>query len=144
VAIADIDGKALEVLAAELGTAYGESNVLAVKTDVSRLDEVERLRERVYEAWGEVRRRIVFLLLNAHMFAQVAVLLNNAAVPDVGHSYEGLDKWKAVMDVNLFGYVYVRHAREGDNEIMCILQCAKCATHVRPGPFCCLVSSLFC
>jgi NAD(P)-dependent dehydrogenase (short-subunit alcohol dehydrogenase family) len=36
---------------------------------------------------------------------QVAVLLNNAAVADVGRSYEGLDKWKAVMDVNLFGYV---------------------------------------
>ena len=33
------------------------------------------------------------------------MLLNNAAVPDVGRSYEGLDKWKAVMDVNLFGYV---------------------------------------
>lgn len=39
------------------------------------------------------------------LFCQVAVLLNNAAVPDVGRSYEGLDKWKAVMDVNLFGYV---------------------------------------
>jgi hypothetical protein len=36
---------------------------------------------------------------------QVAVLLNNAAVMNVGRSYEGLDKWKAVMDVNLFGYV---------------------------------------
>jgi len=92
VAIADIDGKALEVLAQELGAAHGESNVLAVATDVSRLDEVVKLRDRVYEAWGEV-----------------AVLLNNAAVPHVGHSYEGLDKWKAVMDVNLFGVLNVQH-----------------------------------
>ena len=42
---------------------------------------------------------------------QVAVLLNNAAVADVGRSYEGLDKWKAVMDVNLFGYVVLFAAR---------------------------------
>jgi len=92
VAIADIDAKALDVLAAELGKAHGETNVLAVPTDVSRLEEVVKLRERVYEAWGEV-----------------AVLLNNAAVSDVGRSYEGLDKWKAVMDVNLFGVLNVQH-----------------------------------
>ncbi|KAF8268547.1 NAD-binding protein [Lactarius quietus] len=92
VAIADIDAKGLDVLAAELGAAHGETNVLAVATDVSSLEEVVRLRERVYEAWGEV-----------------AVLLNNAAVSDVGHSYEGLDKWKAVMDVNLFGVLNVQH-----------------------------------
>ncbi len=54
VAIADIDAKALDVLAAELGAAHGETNVLAVATDVSRLEEVVHLRERVYEAWGEV------------------------------------------------------------------------------------------
>ncbi|KAI9449237.1 NAD-binding protein [Lactarius psammicola] len=92
VAIADIDAKALNVLAEELGAAYGETNVLAVATDVSRLEEVVRLRERVYEAWGEI-----------------AVLLNNAAVGDKGHSFEGLDKWKAVMDVNLFGVLNVQH-----------------------------------
>ena len=62
VAIADIDAKALDVLAAELGAAHGETNVLAVATDVSRLEEVVRLRERVYEAWGEVGRRFRFRL----------------------------------------------------------------------------------
>jgi NAD(P)-dependent dehydrogenase (short-subunit alcohol dehydrogenase family) len=92
VAIADIDAKSLNVLAAELGEAHGESNVLAVETDVSKLDEVVRLRDRVYDNWGEV-----------------AVLLNNAAVMNVGRSYEGLDKWKAVMDVNLFGVLNVQH-----------------------------------
>jgi NAD(P)-dependent dehydrogenase (short-subunit alcohol dehydrogenase family) len=92
VAIADKDAKSLDVLAAELGAAHGESNVLAVETDVSKLDEVVRLRDRVYDSWGEV-----------------AVLLNNAAVADVGRSYEGLDKWKAVMDVNLFGVLNVQH-----------------------------------
>lgn len=92
VAIADIDAKALNVLAVELRAAHGETNVLAVATDVSKLEEVVRLRERVYEAWGEV-----------------AVLLNNAGVDDKGDSFEGLDKWKAVMDVNLFGVLNVQH-----------------------------------
>jgi hypothetical protein len=54
VAIADINAEALEALAEELGAAHGETNVLAVPTDVSKLEDVVRLRERVYEAWGEV------------------------------------------------------------------------------------------
>lgn len=54
VAIADINVGALEALAKELGAAHGETNVLAVPTDVSKLEDVVRLRERVYEAWGEV------------------------------------------------------------------------------------------
>jgi len=54
VAIADINAGALETLAKELVAAHGETNVLAVPTDVSKLEDVVRLRERVYEAWGEV------------------------------------------------------------------------------------------
>ena len=54
VAIADINAAALETLAKELVTAHGETNVLALPTDVSKLEDVVRLRERVYEAWGEV------------------------------------------------------------------------------------------
>jgi NAD(P)-dependent dehydrogenase (short-subunit alcohol dehydrogenase family) len=55
VAIADIDVNALEMFAKELSAAHGEGNVLALPTDVSKLEDVVRLRERVYEAWGEVR-----------------------------------------------------------------------------------------
>ena len=36
---------------------------------------------------------------------QVAVLLNNAGVKIQGDSFDGLNNWKTVMDVNLFGYV---------------------------------------
>jgi hypothetical protein len=54
VAIADINAAALETLAKELVAAHGETNVLAMPTDVSKLEDVVRLRERVYEAWGEV------------------------------------------------------------------------------------------
>ncbi|KAI0275930.1 NAD-P-binding protein [Russula aff. rugulosa BPL654] len=92
VAIADINAAALETLAEELVATHGETNVLAVPTDVSKLEDVVRLRERVYEAWGEV-----------------AVLLNNAGVINKGDSFEGLDAWKAVMDVNLFGVLNVQH-----------------------------------
>jgi hypothetical protein len=49
-----INAKALEVLAEELVAAHGHTNALDVPTDVSKLDEVVRLRVRVYEAWGEV------------------------------------------------------------------------------------------
>lgn len=38
------------------------------------------------------------------------MLLNNAAVINKGDSFEGLDAWKVVMDVNLFGYVTVLRA----------------------------------
>ena len=36
------------------------------------------------------------------------MLLNNAGVAVKGHSFEGLDNWNAVMNVNLFGYVLLR------------------------------------
>ncbi|KAI0049427.1 NAD-binding protein [Auriscalpium vulgare] len=92
VAIADVNAAALDELAKELALTYGDGNVLSVPTDVSKLDEVTRLHDRVYEAWGEV-----------------AVLLNNAAVGVKGTSFEGLENWKTIMDVNLFGILNVQH-----------------------------------
>ncbi|KAI0060386.1 NAD-binding protein [Artomyces pyxidatus] len=92
IAIADVDEAGLSVLAKELASAYGESNVLSMPTDVSKLEEVVRLHDRVYEAWGEV-----------------AVLMNNAAIGIRGTSFEGLDNWKSIMDVNLFGVLNVQH-----------------------------------
>lgn len=55
IAIADCDEKNLAQVGHELTTIVGESNVLIIPTDVSKLDQVVRLRDRVYEAWGEVR-----------------------------------------------------------------------------------------
>jgi NAD(P)-dependent dehydrogenase (short-subunit alcohol dehydrogenase family) len=55
VAIADIDEAALTALEKELKTTWGEANVIALPTDVSKLADVERLRDRVYDTWGEVR-----------------------------------------------------------------------------------------
>jgi len=57
IAIADVNEEGLKTLAKELAVSIGEGNVLAVPTDVSKIDDVVRLRDKVYETWGEVRLR---------------------------------------------------------------------------------------
>lgn len=54
VAIADVNVAGLEETGKELVSLVGETNTLVVPTDVSKLEDVVRLRDRVYEAWGEV------------------------------------------------------------------------------------------
>lgn len=54
VAIADVKEDALQKVGKQVASIIGESNVLVIPTDVSKLEEVVRLRDRVYEAWGEV------------------------------------------------------------------------------------------
>ena len=53
-ALADVDVARLQEAAREAANIIGEPNVLAVPTDVSKLNEVVHLRDKVYEAWGEV------------------------------------------------------------------------------------------
>ena len=54
IAIADVDEQGLNSTAKEVAQIIGEENLITLPTDVSQLDQVERLRDRVYEAWGEV------------------------------------------------------------------------------------------
>ncbi|KAJ7162983.1 hypothetical protein C8R46DRAFT_1102110 [Mycena filopes] len=98
IALADLPSSLtqLTALAKELEGVVGEGNVLVVPTDVSVLADVERLRERVYEAWSEV-----------------GVLMNNAGIGGgkdgaIGTSWDGLDAWNAVFAVNLFGVLNVQ------------------------------------
>ncbi|KAF8955301.1 hypothetical protein BDZ97DRAFT_1858621 [Flammula alnicola] len=91
VAIADITQDKLQEVGKELAKIVGDANVLVIPTDVSKLDEVNRLRDRVYEAWGEV-----------------AVLMNNAGIGNKGTSWDGIENWRKVFDVNLFGIVNVQ------------------------------------
>ncbi|KAJ7057102.1 hypothetical protein C8F01DRAFT_992456, partial [Mycena amicta] len=97
VALADLPSSSdkLDVLGKELAAVVGEPNVLVVPTDVSVFEEVCKLREKVYDTWSEV-----------------GVLLNNAAVGAVtiGTSWDGLDAWHTVFNVNLFGVVNVQQA----------------------------------
>jgi len=91
VCIADLAGDALDAAAAELtaATASGEADVLAVATDVSRLDSVEALRDAAYERFGEV-----------------ALLMNNAGTGGGGAPGQNIEGWRRVFDVNLWGVVH--------------------------------------
>jgi len=74
----------------------GEANTLVVVTDVSNSEEVEKLKDRVYELWGEV-----------------AVLLNNAGIGSVGNekgtSWKNRDVWTKVFDTNVSGVLNIQH-----------------------------------
>ncbi|KIK98990.1 hypothetical protein PAXRUDRAFT_823275 [Paxillus rubicundulus Ve08.2h10] len=90
-AIADIMEDALTATGKEVAAIAGDANVLVIATDVSKIEDVQHLRDKVYEAWGEV-----------------AVLLNNAAICPDSKSWELLDNWRSTFEVNLFGVVNVQ------------------------------------
>lgn len=92
IAIADVDEQGLSQTAKEVAQIIGEGNLISLPTDVTQRDQVEHLRDRVYEAWGEV-----------------GVLMNNAAIAPKGTSWVGLENWHKVFDVNLFGVLNVQH-----------------------------------
>ena len=81
VCLADLGGGALEQAAAEVAlvTRGGPADVLAVPTDVSKLEEVQRLKDRVYDTFGEV-----------------AVLMNNAGTSPGGGPLEHFERWQRV------------------------------------------------
>ncbi|KAG6335610.1 hypothetical protein ID866_3467 [Astraeus odoratus] len=93
IALADINENALIAAGKEVAAIAGDANVLVIRTDVSKFEEVTHLRDKVYEAWGEV-----------------AVLMNNAAIGPPTKSWENLDNWRSTFAVNLFGYVLLRVA----------------------------------
>jgi NAD(P)-dependent dehydrogenase (short-subunit alcohol dehydrogenase family) len=90
VCMADLSAPALEAAAAEVAAASpkGAAAVTAVPTDVSRLDQVEKLRDAAYGAFGEV-----------------AVLMNNAGTAPGGGPWEHIDRWRRVLEVNLWGVI---------------------------------------
>ena len=90
VCLADLGGSALEQAAAEVAlvTRGGPADVLAVPTDVSKLEEVQRLNDRVYDTFGEV-----------------AVLMNNAGTSPGGGPLEHFERWQRVLNVNLWGVI---------------------------------------
>lgn len=57
IALADIQESKLNQVGREIAALAGKGNVLVVPTDVSKVEEVVRLRDTVYETWGEVRLR---------------------------------------------------------------------------------------
>src|ERR1700729_2518485 len=90
VCLADLSAEALE-RAAEVvaGSApAGRSAVLTVPTDVSHLDAVQALKDAAYARFGEV-----------------AVLINNAGTAPGGGPWEHIDRWRRVLEVNLWGVI---------------------------------------
>lgn len=82
----DALNKAAEQVAAE--TAQGRQAVLTVPTDVSRIDDVVRLKDTACQRFGEV-----------------GVLMNNAGTAPGGGPWENIDAWRRVLDVNLWGVI---------------------------------------
>jgi NAD(P)-dependent dehydrogenase (short-subunit alcohol dehydrogenase family) len=83
VCIADVNAAALETARQSLG-----ANAIAVPTNVAELAQVERLRDRAFEAFGDV-----------------AVLMNNAGTGGGGGPWSGYAGWQRVLAVNLWGVV---------------------------------------
>ena len=92
--LADANAEALE--AAHDGVsklARRPDDVRSFVVDVSRAADLERLRDRAYEVFGEV-----------------AVLMNNAAIGGGGGVLGGEEKWRRILDVNLWGVINGVHA----------------------------------
>jgi len=53
-ALADVDEEGLQQTAEEVSSIVGASNVIADLIDVADLNEVVKLKEKVFEAWDEV------------------------------------------------------------------------------------------
>jgi len=90
VCLADLSQPALDKAAEHVAaqSSQGRQTVLTVPTDVSRIDDVTRLRDAVYDRFGEV-----------------AVLMNNAGTSPGGGPWDSLDGWRRVLEVNLWGVI---------------------------------------
>ncbi len=91
VVLADLAGEKLIAAAAEVAAASpgGPASVLAVPTDVSRIEEVHALREAAATA----------------AFGDTAVLMNNAAISPIGQPWGAYAEWQRLLGVNLWGVI---------------------------------------
>ncbi|WP_095202181.1 SDR family NAD(P)-dependent oxidoreductase [Mesorhizobium carmichaelinearum] len=90
IVLADIGGARLDDASRAVSAIAGDGAVLAVAADVSKADEVDRLADRAFGAFGEV-----------------SLLMNNAGVGDnPGKPWENRDAWKRLLDINFWGVVH--------------------------------------
>ncbi len=90
VCLADLASEALTRATATVASAApeGQPSVLSIPTDVRHIEQVQALRARVYERFGEV-----------------SVLMNNAGTAPGGGPWDHIDGWRKVLDVNLWGII---------------------------------------
>ena len=94
VCLADLGGPALDQAAAQVAqvaqeAGTGAAAVIAVPTDVSQMAAVEALRDAALSAFGEV-----------------GVLMNNAGTAPGGGPWDHIDRWRRVLEVNLWGVIH--------------------------------------
>lgn len=91
VVIADLPGEVLDAAAARLAAVApgGAGDVLAVATDVSRPEDLERLEE-----------------MAAGRFGGTDVLMNNAGVQPGSAIFGPFSNWERVLGVNLMGVIH--------------------------------------
>jgi NAD(P)-dependent dehydrogenase (short-subunit alcohol dehydrogenase family) len=90
IVLADIGGDRLDAAARSVARLAGGDAVLATATDVSKADEMERLAETAFAAFGDV-----------------SLLMNNAGIGNnPGKPWENRDAWKRLLDVNFWGVVH--------------------------------------
>jgi len=89
ICLADLSQEALDQAVEQLSGA----TIVTVPTDVSRWEDVQRLKDRAYAAFGEV-----------------AVLMNNAGVSAGGGPFDHYESWQRVLSVNLWGVINGVHA----------------------------------
>lgn len=87
VCVADLPGDALDAARAQLAAVSPDT--LAVAADVREIADMERLKAAAYGAFGEV-----------------ALLMNNAGTGPGGGPYDHMDRWRRVVEVNLFGVIH--------------------------------------
>src|ERR1700712_5470797 len=90
VCLADLSPEALERAAETVAAASpsGTGAVLTVPTDVSQMASVQALRDAVYAKFGEV-----------------GILMNNAGTSPGGGPWDNIDRWRRVLEVNLWGVI---------------------------------------
>jgi len=93
VCMADIDSDKLEQAATEVSTRVDTGEAVAIRTDVSQLDELQRLRDQAFDRYG-----------------QVDVLMNNAGIGRPTDSWTEYENWQQVLGVNLWGVINGVHA----------------------------------
>ncbi|NVD39673.1 SDR family NAD(P)-dependent oxidoreductase [Ensifer sp. HO-A22] len=90
VVLADLEGERLTQAAAEVAelSPHGTTYVVAIPTDVSRLENIEALQHAARERFGSVH-----------------VLMNNAGIQPGSAMFGPQANWEAVLAVNLWGVI---------------------------------------
>jgi NAD(P)-dependent dehydrogenase (short-subunit alcohol dehydrogenase family) len=88
VCLADLPGAKLDAATAEVAALAGRGDaVVAVPTDVSKPDDLQRLKQEVFK------------------LGTVSVLMNNAGISRRTTAWSEAENWRKLLDVNLWGVI---------------------------------------